>query len=47
MCMILTKPIGPYKMNSIRQFFNSILEAIVEARKARSSQLANSLTNRV
>jgi len=47
MCMILTKPIGPYKMNSIRQFFNSILEAIVEARKARSSQLSNSLNTRV
>ena len=35
MCMILTKPIGPFKMNSIRQFFNSMLEAIAQAREAR------------
>jgi len=32
-------------MNSIKQFFQNILEAIVEARKARADQLVNSLNN--
>ena len=35
MCMILPKLIGPYNMNTIRQFFNSMLEAIAQAREAR------------
>ena len=35
MCMILPKLIGPYNMKTIRQFFNSMLEAIAEARQAR------------
>ena len=35
MCMILTKLIGPYNMKTIRQFFNSMLEAIAQAREAR------------
>jgi hypothetical protein len=33
-------------MKTIKQFINSIIEAIVEARKARADQLVNSLNNR-
>lgn len=32
-------------MNSIKQFLNSVIEAIIEARKARASQLVSSLNN--
>jgi hypothetical protein len=32
-------------MKTIKQFINSIIEAIVEARKARADQLVNSLNN--
>jgi len=37
MCKILTTTIGATKMKAIRQFFNSILEAIDQARQARLS----------
>jgi hypothetical protein len=30
-------------MNTIKQFFNTVFETIIEARKARASQLVNSL----
>jgi len=30
-------------MNSVKQFFTTMFEAIVEARKARAAQLVNSL----
>jgi hypothetical protein len=33
--MILPKLIGPYNMNTIKKFFNSMLEAIAQAREAR------------
>jgi len=32
-------------MKTIKQFINSIIEAIVEARKARADQLVSSLNN--
>ena len=32
-------------MKPIKQFINSIIEAIVEARKARAAQLVNSLNH--
>jgi len=32
-------------MNTIKQFLNSIIEAIIEARKARADQLVNSLNH--
>jgi len=37
MCKILPKLIGQYNMNTLKQFFNSILEAIAEARQAQLS----------
>ena len=39
MCMILTKLIGPYNMKTIKEFFNLVLETLIEARKARAAHL--------